>query len=142
MFKNSFKNSTQSSLYSSLHSDNNNLFLGNSNILGTKRNNYNIENNDTSNLNDEIMFAVVTSNIIYLKKFVNSFNVNNIIDKKNNYTALHHAVRIKKNDQVIEYLMNCGANPYIKQNENKDAIDMSIDFFEHIKKKVINLTKK
>ena len=38
------------------------------------------------------------------------------IDNKNNYTALHHAVRIKKNDTIVEYLLSCGANIKIKDD--------------------------
>ena len=76
---------------------------------------------------DEIIFAIVTCNLNNLRRLVNSSNVNNIIDKKNKYTSLHHAVRIKKNDQIIEYLMSCGANPSIKQDEGRDAIDLSIE---------------
>ena len=32
------------------------------------------------------------------------------IDKKNNFTAIHHAVRIKKNDVIVEYLLSLGLN--------------------------------
>ena len=77
--------------------------------------------------NDQVIFAIVTGNIINLRRLVDSSNVNNIIDKKNKYTALHHAVRIKKNDEIIEYLMSCGANPNIKQDEGKDSIDLAIE---------------
>jgi hypothetical protein len=28
---------------------------------------------------------------------------------------------------LVEYLMSCGANPDIKQNEGRDAIDLSIE---------------
>lgn len=86
------------------------------------------QNEKQLEIDDEIMFAIITSNMTNLKKLVNLTNVNKIIDKKNNYTALHHAVRIKKNDQIIEYLMNCGADPKMKQDEGKDCIDLSIEF--------------
>ena len=78
--------------------------------------------------NDEILFAIVTCNLVAIKRLVNSYNVNDIIDKKNKYTSLHHAVRIKKNDDIIEYLINCGASTTIKCEEGKDALDLSIQF--------------
>jgi ankyrin repeat protein len=96
-------------------------FTGNSNTLGTST-----QVNSTSS-DDEIMFAIVTGNISSVRRLVTSSNVNKIIDKKNNYTALHHAVRIRRNDDIIEYLLSIGANPLLKQNEQKDAIDLSIE---------------
>ena len=73
------------------------------------------------------MFAVLTSNLQEVRRLVNTTNSNNIIDTTNNYTALHHAVRTRGNDKIIEYLISVGANPRLKQNENKDAIDLSIE---------------
>lgn len=99
-----------------------NLFAGNYNTLGSQT-----QTQTQTQSDDEIIFSIVTGNIGILRRLVNSSNINKIIDKKNNYTALHHAVRIKKNDQIIEYLMSCGANPSIKQDEGKDAIDLSIE---------------
>jgi predicted RNase H-like nuclease (RuvC/YqgF family) len=49
-----------------------------------------------------------------------------VIDQKNRYTALHYAVKLPNND-IVEYLMNCGADTTIKQNEGKDSIDLSIE---------------
>jgi hypothetical protein len=83
--------------------------------------------NTNSNSDDEIIFAIVTGNISSVKRLINSSNVNNIIDKKNGFTALHHAVRIKKNDLIVEYLLSCGANISLKQDENKDSIDLAIE---------------
>lgn len=127
MFRNNFTSRTQTAQTSQTAQTNqsnnstlnsSNLFNGNYNTLGT---------NNQSQTDDEIVFAIVTCNITNLRRLVNSSNVNNIIDKKNKYTALHHAVRIKKNDQIIEYLMSCGANPNLKQDEGKDCIDLAIE---------------
>jgi hypothetical protein len=109
-----------------------NLFVGNYNTLGSQTNTNTNTHTHThthiqSQSDDEIIFAIVTCNITNLRRLVNNSNINNIIDKKNKYTALHHAVRIKKNDQIIEYLMSCGANPTIKQDEGKDAVDLAIE---------------
>ena len=82
--------------------------------------------NGMSTISDEIIFAVVTGNISEVTRLVNSSNVNNVIDTKNRYTALHYAVK-QPNNEIVEYLMNCGADPSIKQNEGKDSIDLSIE---------------
>lgn len=100
-----------------------NLFTGNYNTLG----NNNTTCNNQSKHDDDIIFAIVTCNLTLLRRLVNSSNVNNVIDKKNKYTVLHHAVRIKKNDQIVEYLLSCGANPTILQDECKDCVDLSIE---------------
>lgn len=105
-------------------------FAGNSNVLGSSNQNLTSGiNTRTTQLTEktDIMYAVLTSNLQEVKRLVNSYNSNDIIDTLNNYTALHHAVRIKANDKIIEYLMSVGANPKLKQNENKDAIDLSIE---------------
>lgn len=102
------------------------LFTGSSNTLGstTTSTRTNSSRNTTGN---EIMFAVLTSNLQEVMRLVNSSNVNNIIDTTNNYTALHHAVRIRGNNSIIEYLMSIRANPKLKQGEGKDCIDLAIE---------------
>lgn len=76
---------------------------------------------------ENIIFAVLTSNLSNVKKYINKTNINDIIDNTNDYRALHHAVRIRGNDMIIEYLINLGANPYLKQSEGMDCIDLSIE---------------
>ncbi len=99
----------------------------------TTQNASNINNNTNTNTNtnssnndDLIVFAIVTGNIRDVRLLVNQSNVNNIIDTKNNYTALHHAVKLPGND-IVEYLMSIGADPAIKQNEGKDSVDLAIE---------------
>ena len=77
-------------------------------------------------LNNNIIFAVVTGGIQEVRTLINASNVNTIIDNKNRYTALHYAVKLPSSE-IVEYLMSIGANPNIKQNEDKDAIDLSIE---------------
>ena len=106
-----------------------NHFTGSSNILGsttTTKTNTSTNSNRNSSTND-IMFAVLTSNFQEVIRLVNSSNVNDIIDTINNYTSLHHAVRIKGNNSIIEYLMSIGGDPKIKQSEGKDCIDLAIE---------------
>jgi ankyrin repeat protein len=105
-------------------------FTGTSNILSSTTNSTRTNSSVNSCRNtssNEIMFAVLTSNPQEVRRLVNSSNVNDIIDTTNNYTALHHAVRIRGNNVVIEYLMSIGANPKLEQNEGKDCIDLAIE---------------
>ncbi len=83
-------------------------------------------NTTISSNSDNIIFAIVTGNLFEVTRLVNSSNVNNVIDTKNRYTALHYAVKLPNND-IVSYLMKCGADPNIKQNEGKDSIDLSIE---------------
>jgi FtsZ-binding cell division protein ZapB len=106
-------------------------FTGFSNVLGSSNQTQNTTKTSQSsvrnNFSNDIMFAILTSNLQEVRRLVNSSNSNVIIDTTNNYTALHHAVRTRGNDKIIEYLLSIGANPRLKQNESKDAIDLSIE---------------
>jgi ankyrin repeat protein len=75
--------------------------------------------------NDNIIVAIVTNNFTQVRSLINKNNVNNIIDDKNTYTALHYAVTLPNND-ITEYILQCGANPLIKQNEGYDAYELSL----------------
>jgi len=92
--------------------------------------------------NDNIIYAIVTNNLIKLKTLVNKSNVNLIIDTKNNYTSLHYAVSLPNND-ITNYLLDLGANPNLKQNDNYDAYEISLRsgkkyIFEYMKEKQQN----
>lgn len=82
---------------------------------------------NVNNTKNDILYAVLVRDRVRIGELVNNTNVNNIIDDVNGYTALHHAVRVRGNDSIIRYLISIGANPKLKQNENKDAIDLSIE---------------
>lgn len=82
---------------------------------------------NVNNTKKQILHAIFDHDRVRVGELVNNANVNNIIDDVNNYTALHYAVRIRGNDSIIKYLISIGANPKLKQNENKDAIDLSIE---------------
>ncbi len=101
--------------------------LNSSNLPRINNNGNGIGDITSHTQDDDIMFAIVTGNLPSVRRLVTPTNVNNIIDRKNRYTALHHAVRIKKNDQVIEYLLSIGADPKIKSGEDKDSIDLTIE---------------
>lgn len=121
MFRNNYNSRTQPQP---------STFTGSSNILGSTTNSTRTNSSSNSNRNsttNDIMFAVLTSNLQEVRRLVNSSNVNDIIDTTNNYTSLHHAVRIRGNNSIIEYLMSIGANPKVKQGEGKDCIDLAIE---------------
>ena len=104
------------------------MFRNNTFVNGqtqTTTNVVNTPNNNTVQLDitNKILFYIVTGNLVELRKLINNSNIDSIIDKKNNYTSLHYAVKLPNNN-IVEYLMSCGANPNIKQNEGKDAIRM------------------
>ena len=92
------------------------------NVTNTLINTNKVESSE----NDNIIYYIVTGNIIEIRKLINNTNVNKIIDIINNYTALHYAVKLPNNN-IVEYLMSCNADTSIKQNEGKDAIDLSIE---------------
>ncbi len=121
---------TTNSNTSSTQASNSNIFSRTGTILSSNSTNSGsagaTTRNGTTTNSDEIIFAVVTGNFSEVTRLVNSSNVNNVIDIKNRYTALHYAVK-QPNNEIVEYLMNCGADPSIKQNENKDSIDLSIE---------------
>lgn len=83
---------------------------------------------NTNPSNDNIIFSVITGNLHETRRLVNVSNVNTVIDYKNNYTSLHHAVCVKSNNRVIEYLLSIGADPYVRNAQGKDSFDLSIGF--------------
>jgi ankyrin repeat protein len=77
------------------------------------------------NNNDDIIVAIVTNNLTTLKLILNKNNVNNIIDTKNNYTALHYAVTLPNND-ITKFILELGGDPKIKQNDGYDVYELSL----------------
>ena len=87
---------------------------------------------------DDIIVAIVTNNLTRLRLLLNRNNVNNVIDKKNNYTAIHYAVTLPNND-ITKLILELGGNPDIKQLEGYDAYELALrsgkkyifQYFEH-----------
>jgi ankyrin repeat protein len=77
------------------------------------------------NNNDDIIVAIVTNNLVKLRSLLNKDNINNIIDSKNNYTALHYAVTLPNND-ITRFILELGGNPKIKQLEGYDAYELAL----------------
>lgn len=77
--------------------------------------------------NDSILYAIVTDNFAEINKLITEANVNSVIDSKNEYTALHYAVKTN-NEKIITYLLNMGANPRLKTNTGEDSFDLSLKY--------------
>jgi len=92
----------------------------------------------------DILYNISIDNLNELKTLINEGNVNNIIDSKNGYTALHYAIKLN-HDKIIDFLLNMGANPTIKNYDKQDCFDLSLRYqskslinYEINDKKVIN----
>lgn len=98
------------------------------------------------NTKDDIIYAIVTGNLIKVKQLVDQHNINDIIDSKNNYTALHYAITLPNND-IIKYLLDNGGNPMKLQGESIDCFELSLRFhkkyiFDYFKEKQEEKIKK
>ena len=92
----------------------------------------------------DILYNISIDNLSELKTLINEGNVNNIIDSKNGYTALHYAIKFN-HDKIIDFLLNMGANPSFKNYDKQDSFDLSLRYqskhvisYELNDKKVIN----
>jgi ankyrin repeat protein len=74
-----------------------------------------------------IIYNIITNKVKDLERHINEANINNVIDNKNGYTALHYALRTG-NEDIIQYLLNMGADPYIKTSDNQDAFDLCLKY--------------
>jgi len=82
---------------------------------------------DNTQSNNDTIFNIVTENIDNLKKTVNRDNVNNIIDTKNNLTALQYAVK-QGNKDIINLFLGLNANIKVKTTNDEDLIDLSLKY--------------
>lgn len=81
----------------------------------------------TRSSNADIIYSLSTDNYQELTRLINEGNVNNVIDTKNKFTALHYAIRFD-NDKMITFLLNMGANPSLKTSDKQDAFDLSLKY--------------
>jgi len=81
----------------------------------------------TTNDNVNIVYAIATSNLTLFKKYINKTNVNKVIDNETNNTSLHLAIQLKKNE-IIRYLLELGASTNVKNINNKDQLELSIEY--------------
>lgn len=76
---------------------------------------------------NEIIYLISIDNFEEFKQIIDKNNVNNIIDTKNGYTALHYAIKFN-NNRMIDLLLNLGANPDLLTLDDQDAYDISLKF--------------
>jgi ankyrin repeat protein len=74
-----------------------------------------------------IIYCICINDLRLLKNLVTESNVNQIIDAKNKYTALHYAIRFN-NESMIDYLLSIGANPSLKTIDSQTAFDLSLKY--------------
>lgn len=60
---------------------------------------------EQENINNDILYNIVTNNFERITQLVTVNNINNIIDTKNDYTALHYAI-VLNNNKLLEFLLN------------------------------------
>ena len=75
----------------------------------------------------DIIYCMSIDDLKGLKNLVTDSNVNQIIDTKNKYTALHYAIRFN-NESMIDYLLSIGANPSLKTIDNQNSFDLSLKY--------------
>jgi ankyrin repeat protein len=86
------------------------------------------------NLN--LIYYLSIGNIHEIKNHINETNVDNVIDDKNRFTALHYAIKFG-DKEIINYLLGLKASITKKTATGEDAIDLS---FKYHNKDVINAT--
>jgi hypothetical protein len=81
-------------------------------------------NIEQEKINNDILYNIVTNNFERITQLVTVNNINNIIDKKNDYTALHYAIFLN-NNKLLEFLLNLKPNFLTKSNSTTSVIPSS-----------------
>ena len=89
-----------------------------------KRVTFQMQNTNTYN---DIIYNLSIDNYDSFILLINESNVNDIIDTKNGYTALHYAIMFNR-EKFITFLLEKGAYTDIKTYENQDAFDLSLKY--------------
>jgi FtsZ-binding cell division protein ZapB len=77
--------------------------------------------------NANIVYYLSIGNMVEIKRLINTLNVDDIIDDKNNYTALHYAIRFG-NKEIIDYLLSINSSITKKNINNEDALDLCLKY--------------
>lgn len=85
----------------------------------------NIETLKTINRKEYILVSLLSRNNTKIKELLDQYNVNDIIDDVTGYTALHYAVTIPNNDDIVKYLLDNGANLKKLQKDNMDSYELA-----------------
>lgn len=83
-----------------------------------------------------LIYYLSIGNINEIKLLVNETNVDDVIDEKNKFTALHYAIKFG-DKEIINYLLSLKPSITKKTASGEDAIDIS---FKYHNKDVINAT--
>ena len=95
------------------------------NSNNVRRNIINFSTSIDTDRNRNIIYCISIGKLDKLKELINNFNVNDIIDEDYyNMTALHYAVSTNYSD-IVKYLINCGANPLLKNKDKKTCYDLA-----------------
>ena len=70
----------------------------------------------------ETIQAIIKNDIEKVKKFVNSGNVNAVLDEKSKYTAVHYAIEIKKRSKILSYFIKLGISLYSQKSSGINII--------------------
>jgi cell division protein FtsB len=87
--------------------------------------------NTVFNNKEDLLKSLEDDNLELLKKNINSNTVNDILNKRLGYNALHLAIKYENNN-TIPYLLSIGADPFKRTNNGKDAYELSMQFCHRV----------
>jgi ankyrin repeat protein len=93
----------------------------------TKTDLFRNRSSENSENSANIVYYLSTGNLTEIKRIINSFNVDDIIDDKNKYTSLHYAIRFG-NKEIIDYLLALNSSITKKTANNEDALDLCLKY--------------
>lgn len=89
----------------------------------------------------ELLYLIAINDLESIKKqkLVTSTNVNTAIESSSKSPALHYALN-HSDGKITQYLLELGADPYILNSNDKNALDISVDLhrkcvYTHVLKK-------
>jgi hypothetical protein len=83
-----------------------------------------------------LIYYLSIGNINEIRLIVNNINIDDVIDEKNKFTALHYAIKFG-DKEIINYLLSLKPSITKKTANGEDAIDIS---FKYHNRDVINAT--
>jgi len=83
--------------------------------------------NTNKSISTDIIYAIATDDMNSVKRLIRSTNVNDIIDEKNGFTALHIAITKSSDNDIVKYLLSIGADSTILTRKNQDSCDLAFD---------------
>ena len=96
-------------------------------IIMFTRNYSNTSTINSRSQSNDIICAIATDDLDRVKCLIKSNNVNDIIDEKNGFTALHIAITKSFGPDIVKYLLSIGANTSIETRLNKNSYDLAFD---------------